>query len=138
MSRTQPPGSTPLLLASGFLGLVVAVCGTLVHRWEGYDLPAGLLLALVAVAVGAVAARATGDAPGAVAYGLAGLLASQAMTYLGPGGDVLVTDEPISFGWLIGLPLVTALVALTPPSWYADRPAGAARRHGRAGAVGDE
>ena len=82
------------------------------------------------VLVGGVVARALMDMGGVVLYGLAAILTSQVMTFLGPGGDVLVPSGPPSTVWLLGLPVAAALAAVTPRSWYADLPAGV-RHHGR-------
>jgi N-acetyl-1-D-myo-inositol-2-amino-2-deoxy-alpha-D-glucopyranoside deacetylase len=103
-------------------GVIVGVCGTLVHRADVWNLPGGLVLALFAAAVGAVFARAVGDGVGVFLYGLVGLVTCQALTLAGPGGDVLVTGQALSYVWLLGLPLMTVAAAFTPRSWYSDLP----------------
>ncbi|WP_127129667.1 hypothetical protein [Georgenia sp. SYP-B2076] len=104
-------------------GVIVGACGTLVHRSDLGGFPAGLALALFAAAVGAVFARAVGDGVAVFVYGLAGLLTCQVMTFVAPGGDVLVTDQALSYAWLLGLPLMALAAAFTPRAWYSDLPA---------------
>lgn len=121
VSRTRLTAGA--LVAAVVLGVVVAVAGTLVHRWDAAGWPAGLLLALATAALAAVAARAGAGGAGVVLYGLAALVTSQVMAFVSPGGDVLVTDEAIGYGWLLGLPLSTVVAALTPGRWYSGEPA---------------
>lgn len=104
-------------------GVVVGAAGTLVHRWSAGAVPTGLLAAFAVVVVGAVFARSAADGGGVFLFGLAGVLTSQTMTFVSPNGDVLVTDEVISYVWLLGLPVVTALTMLLPRRWFADGPA---------------
>lgn len=104
-------------------GAVVAACATLVHRAAVAGLPVGLVAALVAVGVGAVFARALADGAGAFLYGLAALLTVFLMTYYVPGGDLVLTSEPVSYAWLVGAPVAAAAAAVvTPRSWFADAP----------------
>lgn len=125
----QDLGRTPgALVAVVVLGVVVAVAGTLVHRWDAEGWPAGLLLALVTAALAAVAARAGAGAAGVVLLGLAAVVTSQTMAFVSPGGDVLVTDEVIGYAWLLGLPLSTVVAAVTPRRWYSGEPAALAPR----------
>lgn len=105
------------------LGVLVAGCATLLHRAEAAGLPAGLLAALATVLVGAVLARAVADGAGVFLYGLATLLTILLMTYYVPGGDLILTAEPVSYAWIVGAPVVAAAAMLTPRSWYADLPA---------------
>ena len=118
------------VVAVVLLGVVVAGCGTMLHRWQLGTVPLGVGLALLMVLVGGVVARALMDMGGLVLYGLAALLTSQVMTFFGPGGDVLVPSGAPSPVWLLGLPVAAALAGVTPRSWYADLPAGV-RHHGR-------
>lgn len=107
------------------IGILVAGCATLLHRAEVAELPVGLVGALVTVLVGAVLARAVADGVGVFLYGLATLLTVLLMTYYVPGGDLILTAEPISYAWIVGAPVAAAGAMLTPRSWYADLPAGA-------------
>lgn len=100
-------------------GVTVALGGTMVHRLEAGAFPAGLLLALVIAVVGAVFARAAGGAAAVLAYGLAGMVMVQLLTFVRPGDDVLVTAELLSYVWLLGIPLAAVAAALTPRGWYA-------------------
>lgn len=130
MSAPQRPRPVTAAVSAVVLGVVVAASGTLIHRWETASLPGGLVLALAAVVLGAVVARALADGGGVALYGLAAILTSQTMTFFGPGGDVLVTAGPLSNVWLLGVPVAAALAALTPRSWYADAPVVRARPGG--------
>ncbi|KAE8764265.1 hypothetical protein [Georgenia thermotolerans] len=134
MRTRDRSGAAVGVAAVVLLGVVVAGCGTMLHRWQLGAVPLGVGLALLMVLVGGVVARALMDMAGVVLYGLAAVLTSQVMTFLGPGGDVLVPSGAPSSVWLLGLPVAAALAAATPKSWYADLPAGVrhpARRHGR-------
>jgi N-acetyl-1-D-myo-inositol-2-amino-2-deoxy-alpha-D-glucopyranoside deacetylase len=104
-------------------GVVVGAAGTLVHRWSTGEVPTGLLAAYAIVAVGAVFARSAADGAGVFLFGLAGVLTTQTMTFVSPNGDVLVTGEALSYAWLLGMPLVSALTMLAPRSWFSDGPA---------------
>ncbi|TRW44672.1 hypothetical protein [Georgenia yuyongxinii] len=130
MSSPVRPGAAAPAVAAVVLGVVVAACGTLVHRWEVASLPGGVILALVAVMLGAVVARALADGGGVALYALAAILTSQTMTFFGPGGDVLVTGGLLSNVWLLGVPVAAAAAAVTPRSWYAGAPAVPARHSG--------
>lgn len=103
-------------------GAVVAACATLVHRATAAGLPVGLVAALVTVLVGAVLARALADGAGVFLYGLAALLTIFLMTYYVPGGDLVLTSEPVSYGWLVGAPVAAAAAMLAPRRWFADTP----------------
>ncbi|PFG38755.1 hypothetical protein ATJ97_1242 [Georgenia soli] len=103
-------------------GVVVGAAGTLVHRWTVDGLPVGVVTALVVVLLGGVFARSAADGVGVFLLGLAGVLTTLTMTFVSPNGDVLVTDQPLSFVWLLGMPLVAGLAMLTPRGWYSDEP----------------
>lgn len=109
----------PTMIAfSLVLGVMVAAVGTAFHRVHP---PWGLVAALVALAAGGALARTFVDRAGQIAFGAAAVLMVVAMTYLRPGGDVLVTDEPLGLAWLIGSILAALLVpAMLPRRWFAD------------------
>lgn len=115
------------------VGVLTGLAGTLMHRWHAGDLPVGMALALLTVLVGGVLARAAADGAGLLLTGLAGLVTVQVLTLAGPGGDVVVTDQALSYVWLLGQPLVTAAAALAPRRWFSDEPV-PLPRHGAAGA----
>lgn len=104
--------------ASLLLGLAVGFVGTGVHRAVP---PWGLVLALVAVVVMGVLARAWAGAGGAFVAALGVATAVAMLASQGPGGDVLVPAEPIGYVWYGGA-LATALAWLAPRRWFADRP----------------
>ncbi|MEE6273057.1 PIG-L family deacetylase [Georgenia sp. MJ206] len=132
-TRTRPssvngplPYTTPV---AALLGVVVAVLGTVVHRWEQAGRPTGMVLALAGVLAAATAARALAGAGGLLVMTLAVVVVTQAMTFVRPGGDVLVTGEALSYVWLFGAPLVCVVAAVLPRRWFA-----AVRRPARRGA----
>ena len=100
------------------LGVVVALVGTGVHR---ANQPWGLVLAYLTVVSAAVLARAWARRTAMTAFGLGLLAVVLAMAYWRPGGDVLVTDEPIGYAW-IAAPLLVGVVALLPARMFSDRP----------------
>ena len=106
------------LLGSVLLGAVVGVVGTGVHR---ANQPWGLVLALGTVVSAAVLARAWARGLGMAALGLGLVAVVLAMAFVGPGGDVLITDEAIGYAWLAGPALVLG-VALLPAGLFSDRP----------------
>lgn len=116
-SRTRAT-STWQIVGSVVLGVVVGVVGTGVHRGNQ---PWGLVLAYLTVVSAAVLARAWGRRLAMTAFGLGLLAIVLAMAYWRPGGDVLVTDEPIGYAW-IAAPLLVAVVALLPGRLFSDRP----------------
>ncbi|UNX55669.1 DUF6113 family protein [Georgenia sp. TF02-10] len=123
--RAVPAPDRAAVLVNGVVavitGVVVGACGTLVHRWET---PAGLVLALLLVLSGGVFARAAGGGALLLLHGFVAVATTLALTFAGPGGDVLVTDQPLGYAWLLGLVVALVAVAPTPRSWYAETPLG--------------
>lgn len=107
-----------MVLFSALLAIVIAAVGTTFHRVSP---PWGLLVALVALAAGGVLARSFVDRAGQLCFGVAAVATVLTMTYISPGGDVLVTDEPIGIAWILGSIVAALLVpALAPRRWFAD------------------
>ena len=100
-------------------GLVMGMLGTVVHRYSIEGWPVGVVIALLGVLAAAVAARALGGGGGLLVAAIAVVLITQAMAFLRPGGDILVTDEVISYVWLFGAPAACVLAAVLPRSWFA-------------------
>lgn len=105
------------IVGSVLLGVVVGVVGTGVHR---ANQPWGLVLGYLTVVSAAVLARAWARRLAMTAYGLGLLAVVLAMTFWRPGGDVLVTDEPIGYAW-VAAPVLVALVAVLPARLFSDR-----------------
>lgn len=116
-SRT-PASRAWQIAGSVLLGMVVGVVGTGVHR---ANQPWGLVLAYLTVLSAGVLARAWARRLAMTAYGLGLLAVVLAMTFWRPGGDVLVTDEPIGYAW-IAAPVLVAVVALLPARLFSDSP----------------
>ena len=106
------------IVGSALLGVVVGVLGTAVHR---ANQPWGLVLAYLTVVSAGVLARAWARRLAMTAYGLGLLGIVLAMTFWRPGGDVLVTDEPIGYAW-VAAPVLVAVVALLPRRLFSDSP----------------
>lgn len=106
------------IAGSVLLGVVVGVIGTGVHR---ANQPWGLVLAYLTVVSAAVLARAWARRLAMTAYGLGLVAIVLAMTFWRPGGDVLVTDEPIGYAWLAA-PVLVAVVAMLPARLFSDSP----------------
>ena len=106
------------MLSSALLGIVVAIAGTGIHR---VNPPWGIALALILVFSAAAMVRAWARAPGVVALGVAVALTVLTMSRLGPGGDVLVTAQPVGYAWL-GSVVAVAAVTLLPRRWFSDEP----------------
>jgi N-acetyl-1-D-myo-inositol-2-amino-2-deoxy-alpha-D-glucopyranoside deacetylase len=93
-----------------------------VHRWEWQGWPAGMALALLSVLVAATAARAFAGSGGVILATLSVVFVTQAMTFVRPGGDILVTNEALSYVWLLGAPILAVAAVLLPRRWFADVP----------------
>lgn len=123
LDRGDRAGHVVAAVVAVVAGVLVGAAGTLVHRWSPDGLPVGVATALAVVLVGGVFARSAADGAGVFLLGLAGVLTTLTMTFVSPNGDVLVTDQPLSFVWLLGMPLAAGLAMLTPRGWYSDEPA---------------
>ncbi len=120
LGRLVTTGGTTGVLVAILAGLVMGMLGTVVHRYSLEGWPVGIALGLVGVLAATVAARAIAGSGGLLLAALAVVLITQAMAFLRPGGDVLVTNEAISYAWLFGAPLACVLAALLPRRWFAD------------------
>lgn len=118
-SRRPDGGWLPIAVAAG-AGLILGLLGTVVHRYSIEGWPVGVAIALLGVLAAAVAARALGGGGGLLVAAIAVVGVTQAMAFLRPGGDILVTDELISYVWLFGAPVACVLAAVLPKSWFAD------------------
>ncbi|MFP3713014.1 DUF6113 family protein [Puerhibacterium sp. TATVAM-FAB25] len=103
------------------LGAVLGALGTVSHltAWEG--LPAGLVLALALTASTAVLARAWAGYGTLLAAAVGWLVAVQALSVEGPGGDVLVPATVEGLVWTYGGLLLWGVAAFLPRRWFADR-----------------
>lgn len=109
------------LLAVLFVGAMSGTVATLLHRVVAFDLPAGLVGALIVAAVSGTLARAAADYGGVLLNAAALLVAILAFTYLGSGANVVVADDRTSLSLLLGAPVLAVLLpVLTPRSWYRD------------------
>jgi hypothetical protein len=106
------------------LGLVVGAVGTVMHRVVVTDhlLPAGIVVALLAVLAAGTLARAWAGYAGLVGYAIGWVAAVQVLASRGPGGDLLVPNQTVGLAWVYGGMLVVAIVAFLPWSWFSDRP----------------
>lgn len=103
------------------VGIVIAMLGTVIHRYDLVGLPVGLLIALAVTASAAVMTRAWADLPGLAGYGLGWIAAAQLLAITGPGGDVLIPGtQPIGYVWLYGGLALIAVAAFVPRRWFAD------------------
>ncbi|WP_454084626.1 PIG-L family deacetylase [Georgenia sp. Marseille-Q6866] len=120
LARLVTSGGTVGVLVSLLAGLVMGALGTVVHRFTLEGFPVGIVLGLAGVLAAAVAARAIAGGGGLLLAALAVVGVTQAMAFLRPGGDVLVTDEAIGYVWLFGAPVACVLAALLPARWFGD------------------
>lgn len=114
-----PRAGSALVMAAA-AGVGVGLGGTLLHRWQVADLPVGIVLAVLAVAVGSVLARALAGGRGVFVHLLASFLTAQALTFLRPGGDVLVAGQLVGYVWLVAQPVAALTALVTPRRWYVD------------------
>ena len=102
------------------LGGVVAAAGTVMHRAIQ---PWGVLLALLLVLAGGFTARAWAGLVSLVGYAAGVFLVVQALSQVGPGGDVLVPGgQAIGWVWVLGAVAALVVVGLAPRRWFDDRP----------------
>jgi len=120
LTRLVAAGGATGAVVSLLAGLVMGMLGTVVHRYMLEGWPAGVALGLAGVLAAAVAARAIAGGGGLLLAALGVVVITQAMAFLRPGGDVLVTDETISYVWLFGAPLAAVAAALLPARWFSD------------------
>lgn len=113
------------VVACLLLGVVVAVVGTGVHR---AGRPWGLVLAYLMVFSAAVLARAWASTRAYLSMGAGLTTMLAALAFWRPGGDVLVTDEPVGWAWIVA-PVVVALAGALPRGLFSDRPLNPRRDH---------
>lgn len=119
-SSTASRGRASLVLGylvALLLGGLVGTVGTIAHRlW----VPGVLVLALLVVLAAGVMVRAWIGTGGLVAYGLGWLVLVQLAATTGPGGDVLLPGQAISYVWMGGGMLMVGVAAFAPRRWFTD------------------
>lgn len=99
------------------LGAFVALVGTIMHRqW----VPWILIAALVTVAVAGVLVRAWLGGAGLLPYGIGWFVMVQALAAQGPGGDIIMPGQTISYVWMIGGMVMIGVAAFAPRKWFLD------------------
>lgn len=98
------------------MGVLVAMVGTVFHRWQ---VPFGLLIAVFTLFSAGVLTRTLADRRGQVSFAVAVCVVVMVMTYLG-GSDVLVTGQPVGVAWLVAAPVAAFAAALIPKRWFRD------------------
>ena len=121
--RSSAIGLRPVMLlwylCAGVLGAVVGLVGTVMHRqW----MPWIIIVALLTVAVAGIMVRAWLGAGALIPYGIGWLVVVQIFAAQGPGGDVVMPAQPISYVWMIGGMVMIGLAAFAPRSWFSDSP----------------
>ena len=104
-------------LCAGLIGAFVGLVGTVMHRqW----MPWILIVALITVAVAGVLVRAWLGAGALIPYGIGWFVMVQVFAAQGPGGDILMPAQPISYVWMIGGMVMIGVAAFAPRSWFSD------------------
>ncbi|WP_235915412.1 DUF6113 family protein [Puerhibacterium puerhi] len=103
------------------LGAVLGALGTVTHLTTWLGLPAGLVLALALTASTAVLTRAWAGYGTLLAGAVGWLVAVQALSVQGPGGDVLVPATVPGLVWTYGGLVVWGVAAFLPRRWFAAR-----------------
>lgn len=102
---------------SAGLGLFIAALGTTIHRqWQPYT----LIALLVTIVIATIMLRAWRGLSLVIPFGAAIIITVQVLMQSGPGGDVLLPDQPISYVWIIGSIATVGLGCFTPRSWFRD------------------
>lgn len=102
------------LAAAGF-GVLVALLGTASYRAYA---PLILILVLVAVFSSAIMVRAWLGLIGLGVFGLAFLVVMQVLSLKGPGGDVLMPADALSYTWLVSGIVVVGIACFAPKKWF--------------------
>ncbi|SDC53718.1 hypothetical protein SAMN05216410_1856 [Sanguibacter gelidistatuariae] len=99
------------------LGAAVGLVGTIMHRqW----MPWILIVALLTVTVAGVLVRAWLGSGGLIPYGIGWLVVVQAFAAQGPGGDIIMPAQSISYVWMIGGMVMIGVAAFAPRKWFRD------------------
>lgn len=98
-----------LVLALG--GIITASVGAVAHR--GYP-PFGLIGSVLMVGLAAVFARAWLGFTGVGVLGGAWVLATFVWSMNGPGGSVLIAQDALGIGWLVGGTLMVVAASVVP------------------------
>ena len=98
-----------VVLAVG--GIVTASVGAVAHR--GYA-PFGLIAAIVMVGLAALFARTWLGFAGVGVLGGAWVLTTFVWSMDGPGGSVLIAQDPLGIGWLVGGTLMIVAASVVP------------------------
>lgn len=114
-----PSSRRTVLTIAVVVGLATGVLGTVVHRSQP---PLGLILALTAVVSGTVLVRALAGLLGVAVAGGTLLLVTQLLSTVRRGGDIIVADDGLGYGWLLGAVVAVAVVVFLPGGWFASRP----------------
>lgn len=105
-------------LTAFMLGGLIALVGTAVHRqWQ----PIMLLAALLVVLSGAIMMRAFSGMIAVGIYGVAWFVVVQILSLVGPGGDVLLPGQILSYVWLIGGLVMITIASFAPRKWFSER-----------------
>ncbi len=92
-----------------FSGIVVGFAGSFTHRGIA---PWGLGIALLAVLAGAVMNRTIGSAKTAFAYAAGAIGSVLVLSTVRKGGDVIIVEDALGLGWLVGMFIATFIGAL--------------------------
>ncbi|SDS74344.1 hypothetical protein SAMN04489860_2258 [Paraoerskovia marina] len=119
VAAPRPPLWGPIVCVA--LGALVAMMGTVIHRFDVAAIPVGIVIALAVSGSGGVVARAWMGYPGLGGYGIGWFAAVLALAYVAPGGDVLIPGaEAVGYVWILGGALVVAATAFAPRRWFDD------------------
>lgn len=135
--RTLLPWSHRLPIWARFLidlltGALVGMVGTMAHRMgASANIPYGLVLAYILVAISTWSARSRDGASGLALYLISSsLMVWTVMAGYGPGGDAMI---PVGFGdsaslpyfsnnagyfWLYGVVLIPLIMLILPKRWF--------------------
>lgn len=109
----------PLLRCLGVLvlGAVIGLIGSFMFRSAS---PWGLVVACAALVTTAVLARSWAHTAGVVCLGLGWIVMVQILALEGPGGDVVIPAQPISYVWVYGGVVFILAALVLPKSWFRD------------------
>lgn len=114
------PAALGKTILTAFVGIVVGVIGTIMHRSVQ---PWGLVLCLSLVLAAAATARAFGGLIAWIGFVVGLGVTVLALSQKGPGGDVLVpSGQKLGMVWLLGSVAVAVVAMLLPRAWFSDTP----------------
>lgn len=99
------------------LGAIIGLIGSFMFRSVA---PLGLILACATLLSAALLARSWAHTAGVISLGLGWIAMVQILALEGPGGDIVITAQPIGYIWGFGGVVFILVALLAPRAWFQD------------------